>query len=233
MIAIELSIGVKALGAASSSGYREPRQERSRKRFDAILDAAAALLEDKEPDDISVYTLAESSGVPPASIYHFFPDASLVFVALAERYYREFVRDMDSDPPAGIASWQELHAFRFSEARDRFNERKAARRLLLGSGLSATIRARDLEVDRQLAELSALELTKLFAIPEIPNLVDRLTEMLVVNDAIWTLSVHRHGYITTELDEQARRAREAYTRTFLPEYAPLRDQAQPQAASDT
>ena len=48
-----------------------------------------------------------------------------------------------------------------------------------------------------------------------------------------TLLTIAHRLQTIIEYEQARRAREAYTRTFLPEYAPLRDQAQPQAASDT
>lgn len=203
--------------------FRRPRQARSRQRFEAILDAAASLLELQEPDEISIYTLADATGISPPSIYHFFPDASHVFQALAERYYDRFVEVFDHPPAAEFETWQDLQALRFEEGRDYYNANTAARRLLLGSGMSAMIRARDLEIDRQIAERSGEELRRYFVIPDLPDLVQRLTEQLVVSDALWTLSVHRHGLITDEIYEQSRRAREAFGRTFLPEYLPLRE----------
>ena len=113
-------------------------------------------------------------------------------------------------------------SLRFKEGRDFYNAHAAARRLLLGSGLSAAIRARDLQIDGQLAANSVAEIQRYFIFPDMPDLVERFTELLVINDALWALSVHRHGFITDAYEEQARRAREAYVRTFLPEYLPAR-----------
>lgn len=205
--------------------FRRPRQERSRQRFDAILDAAADLLETLEPEEVSIYTLAEQVQMSPPSIYHFFPDANWVFVALAERIYDRFLAGFDEPPAGTIRSWQELQGSRFGEARAFFNSNGAARRLLLGSGLSSAIRVRDLEIDRELSKRSVDEMAALFILPEIPDLVDRITEMMVMSDALWSLSVYRSGTITDEMAEQARRARESYARTFLPEYLPLRGAA--------
>ncbi|MFM9937399.1 MAG: TetR/AcrR family transcriptional regulator [Novosphingobium sp.] len=208
--------------AGSADTIRRPRQKRSQQRFEAILDSAARLLETQGPEQISIYTLAEEASLSPPSIYHFFPDAGQVFVALAERYYKQFVDLLDDPLPQGLTTWQQHMATRFSHGRDHYNATPAARRLLLGSGLSATIRARDLENDRVIAERSVTELCSLFEIAESPDLIERFTELLVINDAVWTLSVHRHGLITDAYEEQARRAREAYARTFLPEYLGLR-----------
>lgn len=213
-----------ASGAADA--IRRPRQKRSQQRFEAILDSADRLLETLEPAQISIYTLAEEAGLSAPSIYHFFPDAGQVFVALAERYTQEFIELLDKPVPAGINTWQGYLAARYAHGREHYNAHTAARRLLLGSGLSATIRARDLENDRVIAERSMAELTRLFDIAPSADLVERFTELLVINDAIWTLSVHRHGVITDAYEEQARRAREAYARTFLPEYLPLRAAAE-------
>lgn len=210
----------------SAPGVRRPRQKRSQQRFEAILDSAARLLETREPEAISIYTLAEEAGLSAPSIYHFFPDAGQVFVALAERYTREFVDLLDQPLPPGITTWQHYVAVRHGHGRKHYNAHPAARRLLLGSGLSATIRARDLDNDRVIAERSTAELTGLFDIAPSDDLIERFTELLVINDAIWTLSVHRHGTITDAYEEQARRAREAYARTFLPEYLPLRIRAE-------
>lgn len=201
---------------------RKPRQKRSRQRFEAILDAAAALLERLEPDEISIYTLAEEAGISPPSIYHFFADSGQVFIALSERIHTRFVAAFDEPPPGEFHTWQELMSLRFREGRDYYNSHAAARRLLLGSGLSAAIRARDLESDRQVALRSLAELQNYFVFPDLPELVERFTELLVINDAVWALSVHRHDSITDACEEQARRAREAYSRTFLPEYLAMR-----------
>jgi AcrR family transcriptional regulator len=210
----------------SADAIRRPRQKRSQQRFEAILDSAARLLEALEPEAISIYTLAEEAGLSAPSIYHFFPDAGQVFVALAERYTRAFVALLDQPLPHGITTWQAYLAARAATGRAHYNAHTAARRLLLGSGISATIRARDLENDRVIAERSMGELTALFDIAPSDDLIERFTELLVINDAIWTLSVHRHGTITDAYEEQARRARETYARTFLPEYLPLRIRAE-------
>ena len=175
-----------------------------------------------EPDEISVYTIAEDAEISPPSIYQFFADSSQVFIALSERIHMRIVEWYDKGAAGPFETWQELISLRFSEARKFYDGHAAARRLLLGSGLSATIRARDLQVDRQLAVRVIEELDAHFVMPELPELVERLTELLVISDAIWTLSVHRHDCITDAYEEQARRAREAYMRTFLPEYLPLR-----------
>lgn len=206
----------------NAPSMRRPRQERSRQRFEAILDAAAELLESLEPEDISIYTLAEQVKMSPPSIYHFFPDANWVFVALAERIYERFLAGFDEPAPGNIASWQDLLRVRFEESRLYYNSNGAARRLLLGSGLSSAIRVRDLEIDRELSTRAVDGMEALFILPEIPDLVDRITEMMVLSDALWSLSVYRTGYITDEMAEQARRARESYARTFFPEYLPLR-----------
>lgn len=203
---------------------RRPQQERSRQRFEAILDSAERLLDELEPQDISIYTLAEESGISPASIYHFFPDAGHVFIALAERFFQSFLGLFETPMEQLPTSWQELLAARYAEGAEYYNSHKAARKLLLGSGLAAAIRSRDMEIDQQLAALSIKELSRYFILPEIPDFIERYTEVLVINDALWALSVHREGYITPEMEEQARRARDAYCRTFLPEYLSLREQ---------
>ena len=100
---------------------RRPRQKRSQQRFEAILDSAARLLTTLEPEQVGVYTLAEEAGLSPPSIYHFFPDAGQIFVALAERYYKEFVGLHDLPLPLGLMTWQQHMAVRFSMGRAHYN----------------------------------------------------------------------------------------------------------------
>jgi hypothetical protein len=46
-------------------------------------------------------------------------------------------------------------------------------------------------------------------------LLEKFVEMIVINEAIWALSYHRHGRITDEMAERARLARVSYAQTFL------------------
>ena len=41
---------------------------------------------DANPDEIGPYQIAERAGVPPASVYQFFPTKEAAYQALAERY---------------------------------------------------------------------------------------------------------------------------------------------------
>lgn len=207
-----------AVSVPRSFTIRRPRQERSRQRFEAILDAAEVLLETLEPHEVSIYTLADAAGMAAPSVYHFFPDAQHVFVALAERYFDTFAGAFDDAAPAGLGSWMEVSDYRWEASRRFYNSHAAARKILLGSGMASEMRARDLDFDRVVAAKAVDEFYRTYILPEIPGFVDRMTEMIVINDAIWSLSVHSHGIITDEAAEQARRARTAYGRTFLPEY---------------
>lgn len=202
---------------------RRPAQQRSRVRFEAILDGAERLLDRLPPAAISIHAIAAEVGIAPPSIYHFFPEARLVFSALAERYLKQFEQRVLTSAPEQFKSWQELQTHQYRSAQSWFNSHPAARQVLLGGpAWSPDIRSRDIDSNYVTAD-RGIELMALhFVLPEIPGLRDRLVEVIVINDAIWSLSIHRHGLITDEMEEQARRARIAYSRTFLPEYLPLR-----------
>ncbi len=195
---------------------RRPRQKRSLERYEAILDAAEQILIENEPDSISIYTIAEASGISPPSIYHFFPDGQHVFIGLAERYFDRFAAGF-SEEPATEDNWQDLMDSRYEGARQFYNDNPAVGKILLGSASSWSIRSRDLETNRMLAELQASELDRIFVLPTIPHLVDRLTETIVMNDALWSLAIHSEGKISDEKDRHARRARMAHMRSYLPE----------------
>lgn len=202
---------------------RRPAQKRSRVRFEAILDGAERLLDTLPPSAISIHAIAAEVGISPPSIYHFFPEPQLVFSALAERYLKRFEEGVLTEAPANVASWQELQTLQFRAGQLWFNAHPAARQVLLGGpAWSSDIQAQDLDSNFIMAGRSIELMAQRFVMPDIPDLDDRLVEVIAINDAIWSLSIHRHGLITDTMEEQARRARIAYSRTFLPEYLPLR-----------
>ncbi len=216
---------MKAATSQKILDIRRPVQQRSRERFQAILDQTELLLEKMEPSMISVHMIAAEMDVSAQSIYHFFPAPPLIFAALAERYLAVIERRADEPPTITVETWQDLQTYRFGLVREYFNTNTPARKVLLGSGLSSDIHSRDLESIEIMAQKGIDETARLFEIPKIPGLLERSAEVIVINDAIWAMSVHRHGYINDAMEEQARRARIAYTRTYLPEYLPRRENA--------
>ena len=211
------------IGEITRAEIRRPAQKRSRARFEAILDGAERLLETLPPSAISIHAIAADVGISPPSIYHFFPEPNLVFSALAERYLKRFEAGVLTEVPQNVDCWQDLQTLQYRAGQKWFNDHPAARQVLLeGPAWSSDIRLQDLDSNFVTAGRSIELMTQMFVMPEIPDLHDRLVEVIVINDAIWSLSIHRHGLITDEMEEQARRARIAYSRTFLPEYLPLR-----------
>ncbi len=210
---------------------RRPIQKRSRDRFEAILDAAERMLETSDPASISVHRLAAELEMSAPSIYHFFPDASLVFAALAERYLHGFEVQAADLSSIKFDNWQELQTYNFRQARSFFNANAPARKILLGPALSFDIRTRDLQSDIVMAKRGIEQMRAMFVVPYVPDLIARSIELIVINDALWALSIHRHGTITEEMEEQARRARLAYARTFFPEFMAPIEQALPSTVS--
>ncbi len=202
---------------------RRPRQQRSRERFEAILDAAERLLQDRDPHEVSIYTIAEEADMPPPSIYHFFPDGNHVFMALAERYFNMFLGGLESIEGKLFDDWQALVEYRYALSRNLFNNNVAARKVLLGAAATWAIRTRDIDTNRRLARGAIVELNRFFILPKVPDLVDRITETIIMNDAIWALYDHRFGHLPDDQEIFAKRARLGHMRTYLPEYLTARD----------
>lgn len=65
--------------------YREPQQERSRRTFDALLDAAGELLGEVGIERISTNLICERAKLTPPALYRYFDDKYGIIYALAER----------------------------------------------------------------------------------------------------------------------------------------------------
>lgn len=77
-------------GGTELAPRRMPSQERSRKRFNAILDAFAALLVERGFDGLTTHMVAERAGVPVGTLYQFFPNKFALAAALSRRYAEGF-----------------------------------------------------------------------------------------------------------------------------------------------
>ena len=103
--------------------YRRPSQTRGEAKFEKLLDAAHTLIEEKGVEEFSLADVARKAGVATGSAYHFFPNVEAIFIALVERYDREFVKIVSKPiEVTGVETWQDVLETHFEGARKFINE---------------------------------------------------------------------------------------------------------------
>lgn len=201
---------------------RLPSRRRGVERFELLLDATAALLEQRPDDDISLAQIAEKADVPLTSVYHFFPNRNSAFVALARRYHQQIYANAMIEISPSPRAWQEVIAYRQRKGARYLNDNPAALRLFLGAGVSVEVRNTDLSGNATLARSRAEYLRSMFEIPAMPDLEKRIAISIAVMDGIWALSYSSYGCITEEYVEESIRTSTLYLRSYLPEFLELR-----------
>lgn len=91
-------------GAVGPTRRRLPTQARSRERVERILDAAAQLVVADGVEGLSTRSIADTAGLPVASLYQYFADKEAVLLALCERDMAE----MDDQVAEDLAGLPEL-----------------------------------------------------------------------------------------------------------------------------
>jgi AcrR family transcriptional regulator len=225
----------KAAAARKATVVTEPRrpsQQRSRLRFEMLLDAADALLSDRETTDVGLYDIAAAAKVPPASVYHLFPTKEAALVALAERYLTGLSHHIIGPVQRGqLQRWQDFITLEIRRAIEYYNNNKVMLKLFFGANVIADVRILDV---RNVEAASATTYSRMNRIFEMPYLYDADTKfaaLIGIYDGIWMTSYARHGRITADFARESELAALAYCATFLPAVIPLRAPADPAATS--
>jgi AcrR family transcriptional regulator len=85
-----------------------PTQQRSRERFERILECAAELMGEKGSEAFRMSDIVERTGVPFGSLYQYFPDKTAIIGTLAERY-NAIGRDCVQRDLSAMKSAKDLH----------------------------------------------------------------------------------------------------------------------------
>lgn len=87
----------------------EPTQRRSTQRLDALLDAAAEIVDDIGFERLTTQMVAERAGASIGTVYRYFPDRVAVLHALRERAIHRF-RERVADDMEGteLATWWDV-----------------------------------------------------------------------------------------------------------------------------
>lgn len=68
---------------------KQPRQQRSMDRIEALLDTAAIVFEDVGYDNATTNLIAERADIPVATLYRWFPDKAALAAGLTARYLEQ------------------------------------------------------------------------------------------------------------------------------------------------
>lgn len=97
-----------------------PKQERSRRRYEHILETAAALFEKEGIEAVSTNHIAAAADVSIGSLYQFFPNKEAIIEALIERFLAEieavFPTMLDTSMPMAVLSREIIARFMVFEA---------------------------------------------------------------------------------------------------------------------
>jgi AcrR family transcriptional regulator len=84
----------------------QPTQRRSTQRLDALLDAAAEIVDETGFERLTTQMVAERAGASIGTVYRYFPDRVAVLHALRDRSIRRFrERVADDMEQAELATW--------------------------------------------------------------------------------------------------------------------------------
>ena len=188
-----------------------------------LLDAADALLADRETTEVGLYDIAGAAKVPPASVYHLFPTKEAAFVALAERYLmglsQHIVRPVQS---AQLRRWQDFVTLENRRAIEYYNENKVMSKLFFGANVIPDIRILDVKNVAAASASTYGRMNKLFEMPYLHDPGTKFAALIGIYDGIWMTSYARHGRITADFARESELAGIEYCETFLPAVIPLR-----------
>jgi len=188
-----------------------------------LLNAADALLGDKETTEVGLYDIAKTAKVPPASVYHLFPTKEAALAALAQRYLIGLSHHIIAPVrPGQLQRWQDFVALELHRAIEYYNKNKVMSKLFFGANVIADVRILDVRNVEAASATTYSRMNKIFEMPYLYNADTKYAALIGIYDGIWMTSYARHGHITADFAKETELAAIAYCETFLPAVIPLR-----------
>lgn len=204
------------------SATRKPRAS-SQTRIAVILAAARALLAESGAAGLSIYAVAERAGIPPSSVYHFFPSVPALLQGLTSDVHAAFRACLEQPVEhAALRDWRDLARLVEQRTLAVYADDAAARQLILASHGLAEVTQADSQHDVQLGQAMRALFERHFELPPLPRDIEVFSLAIELGDRVYALSVQRHGQITERLAEEGMRVIDAYLSLYLPPCLPKR-----------
>lgn len=200
---------------------RIPTQERSKKRYQSILEATIQSLQTTNIEDISLHDIGKATGLPPASVHYLFNTVTAIHVEL-NKLFNEQLTQLILDntrelADSNIESWQDLIAQSMAVARNELNSNRPMAEVMLGPVLHRSMRVQNLETNRYHGVAGTTLFEDFFVVPSVPNMATYFMFSSELVDGLWAGAYARCGQIDDETFTESVRACNAYLRCYLPE----------------
>jgi len=200
--------------------HEQPRrklQPRSLERRNTILSVSRQLLENTAINELSLYQVADSAGIPPSSVYHFFPKVDAILEVLQEEIFQDFEAILDRPfDDKKIHHWSDI--MRQLQARyvAYYRERKYARDLILGQYSTGSLRHADYQHDNVLGCRIRACHENYYQLPPLPESYNIFAIAIQVADKVYSISHQEHGDITDVMALEGVNAALAYLGEYIP-----------------
>lgn len=197
---------------------RRHTQARGRMRRQALLEAARALLQERDMDQITLSAVAERAAIPSSSTYHFYSDMRDLYKDLAREIAHEIIA-VTKDAPA-VGKWEDVVRFFVLGSSDFFNRDSAARQLMLGPKTPPEIKHAACREDYRFGEALLAMVASQFILPPLADGRVTFFKAIQITDIMFSLSVLEHDRIRDECLEEAVVASIGYLGLYLPRLLP-------------
>ncbi len=208
--------GAAVLGANVAPARGERTQRRGDRRREALLRAAAELIERLPLPEVSYAAVCSRAGVPPSSAYHFYTDLDAIYRVLleADRVALDATL-MRPLSPRQVRSWQSVIESLVGRAARHHHRHPAAAKLAIGGLTPPHLKRVGREADRVRAGQALRMLERLFVLPPIRHRqrVAFLTAEIV--DAVFTAAMIEAGRITPAYVALAKSAAVGFLARYL------------------
>ncbi len=214
----------KASGSTTETSKVAPikerrHQSRSLERRLKILSAARELITPESITGLSLYDVAREAGIPPSSLYHFFPKMEFLLRALAEEAFQAFDQCIaDNIPAEQVTHWSDIGQIFESRMLEYYQQNTTARTLILGQHLHSDILAADHQHDEKMGEQIKQVYAQFFELPPLPAHYNIFAIALQIADKVYAMSHQQYGNITPDMAQEGWRAAKSYLNLYLPDY---------------
>ncbi|MDA0339746.1 MAG: TetR/AcrR family transcriptional regulator [Proteobacteria bacterium] len=197
-------------------GPRTPVQDRSKARVARILQATEEIVLEDGWGAATAYAIAKRAGVPPAGVYHFFPDRFTIYATLLEHYFADFGDQMaESVAVADPRRWEELVDIVLNTFVNFFRDNDCARILALGGTGAHEMRWSSTRNSDGMAMLLHRLFENYFVMPNDPELAERFRVAVYMASAGFSHAVRIGDPMDERAVEETKTAMKAYVSTWI------------------
>ncbi len=191
-------------------------QNRGIIRREKLRAAARQLLNERDISEVTFADIAATAGVPKSSSYHFYANSDELYAELANHYGVELLALLSAKPErALVTQWHDIVDILIERAMQFYCNERPARQLFISGKTSPIIKQKDRSNDSLIAKSLVEMFNYYFEVPDFAMRDEVFFIWVELVDTVFTVSQMKHGDITAEYADEAKRVAKAYLGTYL------------------